>query len=137
MRIIDTHTRYRRRHIRSSQSALHSRNTFGTTITLHPRFPLFFGHSIFLRFILFIFISTIRGHIYDGPPRRHRRHRVVVRSSSIPLNFSSYFYSSRVAARKIDIIIPDVPFYVLCVTPINIEQTALRPYKGRRPSFSI
>lgn len=67
-----------RGHIRSSQSALHSRNTFGT-ITLHPRFPLFSSsHSIFFRFILFIFIPTIYGSIYGGPSRRQRRHRVVV-----------------------------------------------------------
>lgn len=71
----------------------------------------FLGHSIFFRFILFIFIPTIRGSIYDGPWRRQRRHRVVV--LSVPFRCvwfcSSYFCSSRVVARKIDIIIPDVP----------------------------
>lgn len=129
-----------RGHIQCSQSALHSRNTFGSTIILHPRFPLFSGHSIFFRSILFILIPTIRGSIYDGRPRRQRRHRVVL-VLAVPFRcvwFCSS-YSWLIPCRR-----PENRYYytgcapyVLCVTPINIEETALRPYPERRASLSI
>lgn len=129
----------KRTHIQFSQSALHSRNTFGTTIILHPHSPLFSWPFYFLSFH-FIYLHSYYTRLHlrwttastaTSSCSRPRR--------SIPLRLVLLVVLLLIPRRR-----PENRYYytgcapyVLCVTPINIERTALRPYPGRRPSFYI